>query len=255
MDYLHAVILGVVEGITEFLPISSTGHLVLTSRLLGLSGDFLKTFEIVIQAGAMMAVLSDYGMRMVRDRQLFLRVAAAFVPTAVIGLLLYGVVKNLLDSPLVVVIAMGVGGVLLVGFERHYTEPPDASEDLSRMPYRTAVAVGMAQCVALVPGVSRSATTIVAGLALGLSRRAIVEFSFLLAVPTLGAATALDLVKNRDLMDVHTLGLLAVGFMVSWVVALVAMRWLLKFVRTHDFTAFGIYRIVLSLIFAFVLIY
>lgn len=256
MSYFHAVLLGIVEGITEFLPISSTGHLVLTARLLSIPySDFLKSFEIVIQAGAIMAAFSDHGMRLVRDRQLLLRVGAAFIPTAVVGLLLYPLVKHLLGSTSVVIAAMGIGGLLLIAFERWYREPADASEDLSRMSYRSAAAIGLAQCVALVPGVSRSATTILAGLALGLSRRAIVEFSFLLAIPTLGAATILDLYKNQDLLSGTSLILLAVGFLVSWAVALVTMRWLLRYVRTHDFTSFGVYRIVVAVILSAVLLY
>jgi undecaprenyl-diphosphatase len=256
MGYLHAVILGIVEGVTEFLPISSTGHLVLAADLLGLeASEFLKTFEIVIQAGAVMAVLSLYGLRLVRDWRLTARVMAAFIPTAIVGLLLYPVAKELLGSTSVVLAALGVGGVLMILFERWYDEPADASEDLSLLPWSKAVFIGLAQCLAMVPGVSRSATTIIAGLVLGLSRRAIVEFSFLLAIPTLGAATALDLFKNADLLAGSNLGMLAIGFLTSWVVALVVIRWLLRFVRTHDFTIFGFYRVALAVVLAWVLLY
>lgn len=255
MNYLHAVILGIVEGITEFLPVSSTGHLVLASDLLGLDAtDFLKTFEIAIQAGAVMAVLSLYGLRLVRDRPLMGRIAAAFVPTAVVGLLLYPMVRGLLGDSSVVLWALGIGGVLLILFERRYREPADLpagrqvpGEDLSRMSYRDAALIGLAQCAALVPGVSRSATTIVAGLALGLSRRAIVEFSFLLAIPTLGAATALDLYQNAGTLTGANLPLLGVGFAVSGLTAFIVIRWLLKFIRVHDFTSFGVYRVVVAL--------
>jgi undecaprenyl-diphosphatase len=249
VNIFHVIILGIVEGITEYLPVSSTGHLVVAADLLGLvADDFLKLFEVVIQAGAVAAVLTLYGSRLIRDRRLLGRIAAAFAPTALVGLLFYSHIKALLGSTSIVLLALGVGGILLIVFERWYREPSDASEDLSLLPYRKAILIGVAQCAAMVPGVSRSATTIVAGLALGLSRRAIVEFSFLLAIPTLGAATALDLVKNADLL-VGTNGMfLALGFLTSWLVALAVVRWLVRFVRSHDFTIFGLYRIVIAII-------
>lgn len=248
MSILAAAILGVVEGVSEFLPISSTGHLVLTATLLKIpTTEFLKTFEVVIQSGAILAAVAAYGTRLIRDRELMFRVLAAFVPTAGIGLLAYPLVKSLLGSPSVVLWALGIGGVLLILFEKKYHEPADAAEDLARLPYRSAVLIGVAQCLALVPGVSRSATTIVAGLMLGLSRRAIVEFSFLLAIPTLGAATVLDLYRQGPTLTAADGGILAVGFLTAAVVAFVTMRWLLRFVRTHDFTAFGVYRIIVAL--------
>jgi len=248
MSILAAAILGVVEGVSEFLPISSTGHLVLAARLLQVpTTEFLKTFEVVIQSGAILAALVAYGGRLIHDRRLLLRVLMAFVPTAGIGLLAYPLVKSMLGSSSVVLWALGIGGVLLILFEKKYHEPADAAEDLARLPYRSAVLIGVAQCLALVPGVSRSATTIVAGLMLGLSRRAIVEFSFLLAIPTLGAATALDLYKQGPSLTASDASLLATGFLAAAVVAFITMRWLLRYVRSHDFTAFGVYRIVVAL--------
>lgn len=248
MSYLIAAILGVVEGITEFLPISSTGHLIVTSRLLGVAdGDFLKLFEIFIQLGAIMSVVTLYGMRLARSWKVLSRVIVAFIPTGIVGLLLYPVVKGLLGDPYVVLWSFFIGGLLLILFESYYREPLGAGTDLATMRYRDAFIIGSAQILAMVPGVSRSATTIVAGLSLGMSRVAIVEFSFLLAIPTMAAASGLELYKSRDLIHGHDAGLLAVGFLVSWVVALFVVKWLLKFVRSHTFAGFGVYRIVAAL--------
>lgn len=254
MTILHAVLLGIIEGITEFLPISSTGHLILAERLLGLvSTDFTKSFSIVIQLGAILAVVSAYGRKLLTDGELVKRVMVAFLPTVVLGLLFYSAVKSLLSSQSVVLWSMGIGGILLIAFELWRDEPADAHEDLSRIPYRTAVLLGVAQSVAMVPGVSRSAATIVGGLWLGLSRRAIVEFSFLLAIPTMAAASALDLFKSASLFSGSQWEVLGVGFVTSWVVAWAVISWLLRYIRTHDFTAFGVYRVIAAVLFWLVL--
>lgn len=249
MSYLYAIILGIVEGVTEFLPISSTGHLILTGQLLGLpADDFLKTFEIVIQLGAILAVLTLYGKMLVQKPSVILRLAVAFVPTGLVGLFLYPYIKGWLGNPSIVLWSLGIGGVLLILFEKLVPEPADAGEDIAHLPYGTALIVGAAQSVAVVPGVSRAAATIMGGLLAGMSRRAIVEFSFLLALPTMAAATLFDISKNTDALAGGNLGMLAVGFLAAWLTALVAIRWLLRFIRTHDFTLFGVYRIVLALI-------
>lgn len=249
MSFIEAIILGIVEGITEFLPVSSTGHLILTQRLLALeSTEFLKSFSVAIQLGAILAVFSVYGRRLLRERGLWSRIAVAFLPTAVFGAALYPYVRGLLDRPDVVLWAMGLGGIVLIVFEKKYNEPADAQEDLARLPFRTAAALGVAQTFAFIPGVSRSAATIVGGLMLGLSRRAIVEFSFLLAIPTMAAATGLDILTHADGFVSREWGMLAVGFLVSWAVAWWSITWLLKYIRAHDFTAFGVYRIVAALL-------
>ncbi|MCC6934745.1 MAG: undecaprenyl-diphosphate phosphatase [Candidatus Yanofskybacteria bacterium] len=250
MDFFHALILGIVEGITEFLPISSTGHLVIAGRLLGLqSGDFLRTFDIAIQLGAILAVLTLYGMPLLRSRGLLMRVIVAFIPTGIVGLLFYPLVKRLVADPMVSVWALGIGGALLIAFERWYDEPADAQEDLSTLSYRSALLIGLAQSVAMIPGVSRAAATICAGLAAGLSRRAIIEFSFLLALPTMAAATGLEVVSSASTFTRDQFGALTIGFLVSWFVAVLAIRWLLTFVRSHDFTWFGVYRIIAAVVF------
>jgi undecaprenyl-diphosphatase len=254
MGYLHAIILGVVEGVTEFLPISSTGHLVIAEHLLRVTvTEFLKTFDIVIQLGAILAVVSVFGRRLAGSWELSKRVAVAFIPTGIIGFVLYKAIKSLLGGTPVVLWALAIGGVVIILFERWHREEADAHEDLATIPYRTAALIGVAQSVAVIPGVSRSAATIIGGLWLGLSRRAVVEFSFLLALPTLAAASALDVYKNAAAFSGAQWNLLVVGMVVSWFVAWVSIEWLLRYVRTHDFTAFGVYRIIAAAVFALLL--
>ncbi len=192
MDILQAAILGVVEGLTEFLPISSTGHLILASRLLGLEQtEFLKTFEIAIQFGAILSVVALYWRRLLVDPRVMARVAAAFVPTAILGFGLYKIVKKyLLSSETVVLWALVVGGIVLIVFERFHKEKDDHLDDVAAIPFSRCVLLGVFQALAMIPGVSRSGATVIGGLALGLKRRTIVEFSFLLAVPTMAAATS-----------------------------------------------------------------
>jgi undecaprenyl-diphosphatase len=252
MSILSGFILGIVEGITEFLPISSTGHLILASSLLGLAqSDFQKSFEIIIQLGAIASVLVLYWKSFL-SIEILKRVAVAFVPTGVIGLALYKVAKEyLLGNELVVLWAMLLGGVVLIAFEYFHKEKADAVSDLRDMSYLQAALVGLCQAVAIVPGVSRSAASIVGGLGLGMRRVAIVEFSFMLAVPTMLAATGLDLVKNASSFSLSEAGVLAVGFITSFVVALFSIKFLLKFVRTRTFVPFGIYRIIVALLFFF----
>lgn len=256
MTWLHALVLGAVEGLTEFLPVSSTGHMILASRLLRLpDGEFLKSFEIAVQLGAILAVLAISWKRLLLDRKIFLRVAAAFVPTAIVGLLLYKAVKAyLLGNAAVVVWALVLGGVALVAFERLFKAPPAPKSDLAAMSWKDAVLIGLAQSVAVIPGVSRSAATILAGLGLGWSRAAVVEFSFLLAVPTMAAATGLDLLKSGFAFGASEYALLGLGAAAAFVVAFASVKWLLAYVRTNGFAAFGVYRIVAGLAFWFLIL-
>jgi undecaprenyl-diphosphatase len=252
MTLLQSIILGVVEGITEFLPISSTGHLILASRLLGLAQtDFQKSFEIAIQLGAIASVIVLYWRQFLVPAVLG-RVLAAFVPTGLIGFALYHVVKTyLFGSDTVVLWALGLGGVALIVFELLHQEGEDAVGDVASISYSKAVPIGLFQSLSIVPGVSRAGATIVGGLILGLSRSAIVEFSFLLAVPTMLAATFYDLFKNASSFAPQQFGVLAAGFISSFFVALLSIKFLLAFVRTRTFIPFGIYRIAIALAFAF----
>jgi len=251
VNLLQALIFGIVEGITEFLPISSTGHLMLTARVLGLSQtEFLKTFEIVIQFGAIMSIIVLYWKMLLVNFEVLKRVILAFIPTAVLGLLFYKIIKHyLMASSQVVLWSMFIGGILLIVFELIHSEKDNAVEDISTIPYRTAILIGFFQSIAMIPGVSRSAATIVGGLVLGLRRKTIVEFSFLLAVPTMLAATALDLMKNASQFSAAQINFLSVGFILSFVFAMLSVKFLLNFIKHHSFISFGIYRIILALSF------
>ncbi len=250
MDPFHAIILGAIEGATEFLPISSTGHLILASHLLGIPDSaFLTSFEIAIQLGAICAVALLYWRSFLKI-DILKRLLAGFIPTAVIGFLLYSFVKHyLLTNELIVIVALIVGGVFLIGFELIHKENQDAPEDVTAITYRQAALVGIFQSFAMVPGVSRSAATIVGGLALGIRRAAIVEFSFLLAVPTMGAAVALDVLKTYKSFPIDALPTMAYGFATAFIVALLAIRFLLSYVKKAGFIPFGVYRILIALFF------
>jgi undecaprenyl-diphosphatase len=245
MNVLHALLLGIVEGITEFLPVSSTGHLVLIERLVRLEATpFLTSFTIAIQLGAVLAVLFIYGRMLWETPRLVARIGVALVPTGLAGFLLYPLVRQWLSSEGIVIVALILGGIAMIVLERWvFPHRELGAMDETVLPYRSAFLIGLFQCLALVPGVSRSAATIIGGLLGGLSRTAAVRFSFLLALPTMVAATGLDLYKNADAFTGQDLGLLAVGTVASFLTAAVAMRWLLRYIRNHGLTAFGIYRI------------
>lgn len=262
MAIWQSIILGLVEGITEFLPISSTGHLILTSEILKLPAtEFLKSFEIIIQLGAIGSVVALYWRQLLVNWAVMKRVVAAFIPTAIIGLLLYKIIKTYLLSNLwVVVISLLVGGIVLIAFELWLTRKERETfgledtrlERLDKMTYREAIIIGLCQSLAVIPGVSRSAATIVGGLALNIKRETIVEFSFLLAVPTMLAATGLDILKSSASFAVSEFGLLLIGFMVSFLVALLAIKTFLAYIKKNNFIVFGVYRIIVALVFALV---
>lgn len=251
MDLIHAVILGIVEGLTEFLPVSSTGHLILAGELLKLpETEFLKTFEVVIQLGAILAVVAIYWRKLLLDREIMQRIVVALLPALGVGYLFYRTIRQMLGSEVVVLWALFLGGIAIILIERFRKEPAEGEmKDLSILPYKTAFLIGLCQALSVIPGVSRAGATIMGGLWLGLSRTAIVEFSFLLAVPTMVAATTLDLLKHgADFSSTDTTALL-VGTLTSFVVALLAIRFLLRFVGTHTFVSFGIYRIIAAFAF------
>ena len=249
---LYALILGLVEGVTEFLPISSTGHLILAGQLLGFNGEKAKVFMIAIQLAAILAVVWEYRVRLGHvamtlrtepaSQRLAVNLMAGFLPAAVLGFLFYKEIKAYLFNPLVVASALVIGGLLILWAERRrHTVSAETIDDIG---WRRALAVGFAQALAMIPGTSRSGATIIGGLFLGLSRKAAAEFSFFLAIPTMSAATAYDLYKNWHLFDVHDVPLFVVGGVASFVSALIAVRTLIKFVSRHDYTLFAWYRIV-----------
>ena len=250
MDWLQALILGIVEGLSEFLPISSTAHLRLVSEWLGVAnGDFSKSFDIFIQLGAILAVLVVYLKTIWQRPRIILKLAAAFIPTAIIGLIAYPFIKGqLLDSFWLMAFTLGLGGLFLLWFESRYKAEKATIKDVDQITYQQAVLIGLCQAVAVVPGVSRSAATIIGGLALGLSRSVIVEFSFLLALPTMLAATGLDLLKSSWSFGRPEIIALAVGLLAAFVTAWISVKWLLNFVQHRDFKPFGWYRIALALV-------
>ncbi|HMC54892.1 MAG TPA: undecaprenyl-diphosphate phosphatase [Gemmatimonadaceae bacterium] len=252
MTTLQAIILGIIEGITEFLPVSSTAHLILSADAMRLTGsEFLKSFEIIIQLGAILSVVVLYWRRFL-NWEIIKKLVVAFIPTGVIGLTVYKAVKAMLGSVNVVLIMLVIGGIALILFE-HFKEHAEADPDFRQITYRRALLIGLFQAVAIVPGVSRSAATIVGGSLIGIDKRTIVEFSFLLAVPTMAAASGLELLKSYSALSGH-LSTLAVGFVISFVTAIIAIKSFLAFVKKRDFKAFGWYRIIIALAFYFVVV-
>ena len=245
MNVLSAIILSILEGITEFLPISSTGHMILVSTLLNVQEtDFVKSFEIIIQLGAILAVLALYWKKLFMNRNTFIRVAIAFLPTAIVGLILYQFIKDvLLGNPWIVVWSLGLGGIMLIILEKFHKEKTE------HMNLFGAFLIGCAQSFSIIPGVSRAAATIAGALLLGITREQAVEFSFLLAIPTMAAATGLDLVKNGRNFTGGQYELLAIGFIGAFITALATVKWFIGFVKTHTFIPFAIYRILAALIF------
>ena len=256
LPLVQALILGVVEGLTEFLPISSTGHLILAGDLLNFNDERGKLFEIVIQSGAILAVCWEYKGRITTtfrglgsDRtaqRLVSNLAIAFMPLAVLGLTFGKVIKATLFNPVSVAAAFIIGGFIIIWAERReHTIRVETVDDLTPL---DALKLGLAQAFALIPGTSRSGATIIGGLLFGLSRKAATEFSFFLAIPTLLAATAYELYKGRALLSLDDIGMWLVGFFAAFVSAFLCVRWLLRYIATHDFTFFAYYRIAFGIV-------
>lgn len=259
MDLLtafQAVLLGIVEGLTEFIPVSSTGHLILLTDLLGFQGPPGKVFEIVIQLGAVLAVLVLYAPRLLGvlrraptdpgARRFIAAVLLAFLPAAVVGALAHDFIKSVLFSPWVVSVSLIVGGLAILAIERRRPAPRHA--DIERFSPGLSLGIGLFQLLALVPGVSRSGSTIMGALLLGVERKAATEFSFFLAIPTMLGATVYDLYKNRGTLDGSGAAVIAIGFAVAFVSALLVVRALVGFVSRNGFTPFAWYRIALGLV-------
>lgn len=258
---LKAAILGIVEGLTEFLPISSTGHLILAGSLLDFTGEKAKAFEIIIQAGAILAVCWEYRAKIAsvlgglghdpKARRFVVNLVIAFLPAAVLGLLFIKHIKAALFKPVPVALAFIVGGLIILWVERRIksgaARPPRITS-IDDMTYLDAFKVGCAQAFGIIPGTSRSGATIIGGMLLGLSRKAATEFSFFLAIPTLFAATIYSLYKERDNLVRSDIPMFAVGLVVSFIAAFLCVRWLLRYISSHDFTAFAWYRIAFGIV-------
>lgn len=246
MTTFHVILLAITEGITEYLPVSSTGHMILVSHLLGIAdSDQVKIFEIVIQLGAILAMFLTYWKKFL-DFELLKKLFVAFLPTGIIGLLFFKYVKILLGSEMVVVFSLIIGGIILIVVEKIYKN--NSRMRIEEINYKNAIIIGFAQAVAIIPGVSRSGATIVSGLLLNIERRAIAEFTFLLAVPTMTVATLYSLYKSKDILTTDYLGSLIMGTLVAFLVAFVVIKIFLNYVKKYDFIPFGIYRIILGIL-------
>ncbi|MCU0829444.1 MAG: undecaprenyl-diphosphate phosphatase [Tabrizicola sp.] len=249
-----AAFLGLLEGLTEFLPVSSTGHLLLAGHFLGFDSPG-RTFEVVIQLGAILALTSVYAALVVRlflrarhddaARRSIVSVLLAFLPAVVIGFLAHDFIKDVLfETPTLIAVMLILGGFVLLVIDR--LAPTPVHHDALALPFRKSLAIGFCQCLAMVPGVSRSGATIVGALLMGVEKRAAAEFSFLLSLPTMGAAVAYDLFKNRDVLDFSAVGDIAVGFAVAFVTAVLVVRWVLNYISRHGYALFGWWRIIVG---------
>ncbi|MGP3696563.1 undecaprenyl-diphosphate phosphatase [Rhodobacter sp. NSM] len=260
---LVALVLGLLEGLTEFIPVSSTGHLLLAGHFLGFHSAG-RTFEVVIQLGAVLAVLTVYASKLVsvvraapRDPQAFrflVAVVLAFLPAVVVGVLAHGFIKAVLfETPILIAVMLILGGIVLLFVDR--MAPAPRYNDAMELPLNVALKIGIFQCLAMVPGVSRSGATIVGGLMLGAGKRAAAEFSFFLSMPTMAGAFAYDLFKNRDVLDSSALGEIAIGFVAAFVAAVLVVRWLLGYVSRHGYSLFGWWRIIVGSVALVALLY
>ena len=249
MGIFEAIVLGIVEGLSEFLPISSTGHLILVSALMKLQqSEAHKAFEVTIQLGAMLAVVEVYRRQLFARPDLIKKVCFAFLPTGTIGFLVYKLVKSFFQPSLVSYMLIA-GGVAFIVIELWMKDRPATTHTLDEISYRQAFSIGLVQCLSMVPGVSRSGATIIGGLLFGLDRKDAAEFSFLLALPTMLAATCYDIYKNYEVFHMGDWQNIAVGFVTSFIFGVIGIKALLKFVTSHTFIPFGIYRIVVGVLF------
>ncbi|WP_409202563.1 undecaprenyl-diphosphate phosphatase [Sulfitobacter sp. S223] len=264
MEYstIVAAFLGLLEGLTEFIPVSSTGHILLAGHFLGFESAG-KTFEVVIQLGAVLAILTLYSARLIavfaavpsdpQARRFIWSVLLAFLPAVFIGVLAHDIIKTVLfETPMLIAVMLILGGIVLVFVDRIAPEP--IHDDAMKLPIPMAIVIGFIQCLAMIPGVSRSGATIVGALMLGASKRAAAEFSFFLSMPTMAGAFAYDLYKNRDVLDVSAMGEIAIGFAMAFISAVFVVKWLLGYVSRHGYALFGWWRIVVGSL-AFIFLY
>ncbi|MGE5384189.1 MAG: undecaprenyl-diphosphate phosphatase [Omnitrophica WOR_2 bacterium] len=245
MTIFEAVIIAIVEGITEFLPVSSTGHMIITQELLGMNIDeFVKAFTVNIQFGAILSVIVLYWKRFFQNFEFYYKLLVAFIPAAIIGFLMMDLIDRMLGSVLIVAISLVVGGIILIFADKWFHKPVE-NQNIS---YLSALKIGLFQCIAMIPGVSRSAATIIGGMTQGLNRKTAAEFSFFLAVPTMFAAASYKLLKNYEIISSQNISTLLIGNIVAFIVALIAIKTFIALLTKYGFKLFGYYRIVLGLI-------
>jgi undecaprenyl-diphosphatase len=250
MNIIQSIILSIIEGLTEFLPISSTGHMILASSIMNISEDaFVKTFEISIQIGAIMAIVLLYAKRFLQGISIYLKLATAFVPTGILGFLAYPYIKTYLFNPIIVTVSLILGGIVLILIDKKVVGQESKTAELESISYKNAFFIGLFQSISMIPGVSRAAATIVGGIFNGLDKKQAIEFSFLLAVPTMFAATGYDLYKTTIGFSGHEIFLLSLGLVVAFITAWIAVKVFVKIVQNYGFKYFGYYRIIIGIIF------
>ena len=250
MSFIQSIIIAIVEGITEFLPVSSTGHMILASTLMKIQeNDFVKTFEIFIQLGAIMAIVMLYAKKFLQSFSIYVKLGIAFIPTAVVGYIAYDFIKGYLFNSIVVAVSLIVGGIVLVLIDQKLTTKKSKVEVVEDISYKNSFFIGLIQCFSMIPGVSMAAATIIGGVFNGLDKKQATEFSFLLAVPTMIAASGYDLLKTPINFTSHEVVLLATGFVVAFFTAWLAVKVFLKIVENYGFKYFGYYRILVGAIF------
>ncbi len=245
MSIFEAIIIAIVEGITEFLPVSSTGHMIITQELLGMTiDDFVKAFTVNIQFGAILSVIVLYWKRFFQSMDFYYKLFIAFIPAAIIGFLMMDVIDRMLGSVLIVAIMLVAGGVVLLFVDKWFQKPNENQE----MSYKTAFRIGLFQCIAMIPGVSRSAATIIGGMSQGLNRKNAAEFSFFLAIPTMFAAASYKLLKNYEIITSQNISTLLIGNLVAFIVAMIAIKTFIALLTRYGFKMFGYYRIIVGLV-------
>ncbi|MBN8701462.1 MAG: undecaprenyl-diphosphate phosphatase [Bacteroidetes bacterium] len=250
MSLLQTIIIAIIEGLTEFLPISSTGHMILASSLMGIQdSEFTKTFEIVIQLGAIFAVLILYIKRLLAGIDIYLKLGIAFIPTAIIGIVAYKTIKAYLFNPLVVSLSLIIGGIVLLFIDKWIKPKNDTYVEIKDLSYLDCFKIGLFQCISMIPGVSRAAATIIGGMVHKLDRNQAAEFSFLLAIPTMFAASGKDLMESMDLITAANLQTILIGSVIAFITALFAVKGFVAFLTKYDFKPFGYYRIVIGVAF------
>lgn len=250
MSTLQAIILAIIEGITEFLPVSSTGHMILAQSLMNVKDEeFAKTFEIVIQLGAILSVLTIYYKRFLVSFDIYLKLGVAFLPTGIVGFFAYKTIKAYLFNPVTVITTLIIGGIVLILIDSWTKNKKSEYTAIENISYKNAIVIGLFQCLSMIPGVSRAAATIIGGLFAGFDRKQAAEFSFLLAIPTMFAATGYDLLKSKDNIHSEDITLLLLGAMVAFIVAIIAVKGFIAFLNKYGFKFFGIYRIAIGALF------
>jgi undecaprenyl-diphosphatase len=250
MNIIQSIVLSIIEGLTEFLPVSSTGHMILASSVLNIPEDtFVKTFEISIQIGAIMAIVLLYTKRYLKEFSIYLKLGIAFIPTGIIGFLAYPYIKAYLFNPIVVTVSLISGGIILILIDKKASGLEGKTIAIESISYKNAFLIGLFQSVSMIPGVSRAAATIIGGIFNGLDKKHAIEFSYLLAVPTMFVASGYNLYKTSIEFSGHEIFLIGLGIVVAFIIALIAVKVFVRFVENYGFKYFGYYRIIIGILF------